>query len=79
MPVSPSAALVMAEEAPEGVCRPASPALGLFFSERLCAEEEEEASGVTTARVSPAPQEALSPSLVSAPCGPRLTLFTFYI
>lgn len=80
MPVSPSAASVTAEEAPEGVCRPVPPALGLLFSERLCEEEEEEgASGVPAAQVSPAPPEALSPALLPAPRGPRLTLFTFYI
>lgn len=79
MPMSPSAALVMAEEAPEGVCRPVPLVLGLLFSEGLYAEEEEGASGVAAAQVSPAPQEALSPALLFAPCGPCLTLFTFCI
>lgn len=49
MPVPPSAASVMAEEAPEGVCRSVPPALGLLFSERLCAEEEEEGASRVTA------------------------------
>lgn len=57
-----------------------SSALGLLFLERLRVEEEEErAGGVTSAQVSPAPQEARSPALLAAPREPRLTLFVLYI
>lgn len=76
--VSSSAVLIIAGTALEGVCRPAPPALGLLLSEWLCVEEEEVASAVTAVPGSPAPQEALSPALLSAPCGPCLTLLIFY-